>query len=1211
MHIDKDALFLYNLTLLHPTAYTCSVLGQFRGIRKSFELVLVSATLISLYSTDAATGKLRLLSLQPVMGVVFAVDLVRPTGSAVDLLVVLSDSGNLSILQYSSDTMLFNAVAQLPLTKNGFSRLHSGLYLAVDPYNRAICVASLESTKLVIAVSSVDGRISLDLPLEAPSPKIACLCIVALELRLQNPLFAALECLSPTSLMLNYYEFDQGLNHIVRRKARGNHKLPPSASHLVPLPDPIGGVLVCCDTFLIYDSPASTHVSSMYVPLPRPANNQARRIICHTLHRLKKNDFFLVLQTQHGDLFKVSADYNTDRDVLVSISASYFSSIPPSASIHIFKAGYLFANAWITDQKLYQIQRLENTKVLSLSSSEILDISGAQSAADSAPAYSRGDYSLLEESDSLPSQTGIVDLAIAGLSSQSGHSAPGTDILALCSTHLKRLRRGAPTTVIVESPLPLLPTTILTCRLSSAATQDQYMVLSSLSASQTVILSIGEVVEEVEDSHFVLDQNTLAVHQLGMFSVAQVHTTGIRHVRRSSAALKVSTTDWFPPAGIRIVAADASNTQIVVGLSNDEMCYFEVDALDDQLIEYQDRLQASSAITSLALWHGHSLKSLFVAMGCTDSTVSVVSLQEHNCLETLSLQALSAVPTSLLILSLGHNMHPFVHVGLESGVLTRTALNPISGVLSNSRSQYLGNLSVSLVSVASPVAHSSSHALLALSSQSFLGYSQDGSFSLLPLLGITATCVAPIVSEDIGGKAIVAISNGQLVIFLVGDSETGLDPSQEYVAESTLLTFPPRNMALAGNIAFVTEYDHIALDITGDSETAINKKSISSGTEDTPNIPGDSASHTPVIDNTTSCVEVVDYSLSRILQKENLPFGERPLSSTIVRFETTPKQQFLIVGCTLVHTYTHSLRMFAIGKDLSLKHIHTTTIDEPPHALLEFDGKLAVGMGPYIRLYDSGRRQLLRKASSRINPFEKIVRVAHCGHHRLAVSDARQATAFVKYDAEDNSFTSFANDCVMRHLTSLCVLDYDTVIGGDKWGNVHVSRAPRTLSFSSDHDWPLVKNQDPFLNSSGARLTNECEYHLGDLVTSLATREGQGMQPTVIYGGVLGLIGCFAPLASKQEAEYFLRLQYLMEKHFAYDFADFDRDQHIPNLLGKDHLKYRSSFNPHKNVIDGDFLALFPSLRPLLKLKIAGGLERTPAQVESKIDSMRTRCVWA
>ena len=97
-------------------------------------------------------------------------------------------------------------------------------------------------------------------------------------------------------------------------------------------------------------------------------------------------------------------------------------------------------------------------------------------------------------------------------------------------SYVKSITHGVPTTTLVESPLPITPTDIFTTKLSLESANDEYLVISSSLSSKNIGAFIGEVVEDVEDSEFVLDQPTIAVQQVGIASVVQIYSNGIKHV---------------------------------------------------------------------------------------------------------------------------------------------------------------------------------------------------------------------------------------------------------------------------------------------------------------------------------------------------------------------------------------------------------------------------------------------------------------------------------------------------------------------------------------------------------------------------------------------------------------------------------------------------------------------------------------------------------
>jgi hypothetical protein len=86
--------------------------------------------------------------------------------------------------------------------------------------------------------------------------------------------------------------------------------------------------------------------------------------------------------------------------------------------------------------------------------------------------------------------------------------------------------------------------------------------------------------------------------------------------------------------------------------------------------------------------------SVHQAVGCEDQTVRIISLDPESTLETISLQALTAPPSSICIADMLdasiNKTQPtmFVNIGLQNGVLLRTVLDPNNGQLTDTRTRY-------------------------------------------------------------------------------------------------------------------------------------------------------------------------------------------------------------------------------------------------------------------------------------------------------------------------------------------------------------------------------------------------------------------------------------------------------------------------------------------------------------------------------------------
>ncbi|KAK6464643.1 CPSF A subunit region-domain-containing protein [Scheffersomyces coipomensis] len=1228
MVIDNDSLYLYNLTLKHSSSFNLSLLGQFLGDKKSQEIVVISST-IQLLKPDVNTGKIEIISTQNALGVVNCIDKLRIIGTQRDLLVLTSDSGNLSILEYKDNKFISNY--QIGITKSGFSRINPGEYLLVDPQNRCILVGAIEKNKLIYRIqSNEDGKLELSSPLEVNTKHLLTVNMTALDSEYDNPIFAAIECdygvyqddeelydPQSTPLQLNYYEFDQGLNHIIKRKSKSS--IPASASHLIPLPGHIGGVLICCENYLIYDSP-NKNIERIYLPIPIRQTSTTSIIINHVLHRLKKNNFFILLQSSNDDLFKLTMDYNNDTEVIEKFNIFYFDTIPASTSLNILKSGFLFANVLNNDKLFYQFEKLGDdsteTIISSIDYPDLESINNIDTANVSFELRGLDNLALVDVIDTL---SPITDSSFVEVHSDTSPD-PIKQLLTLSShSYLKSLIHGVPVSTLVTSPLPIIPTDVFTTKLFSKSTNDEYLVITSSLSSKTLVLSIGEVVEEVEESEFVSDQITIGIQQVGTSSIVQIYSNGIKHIKHikndDGETIDRKTTDWFPPAGITILKASSNNNQVIIGLSNSEIRYFEIDQSDDQLIEYQDKIELSSPITALTIADSRNVKkSLFAIVGCSDETIQVLSLQPHNCLEILSLQALSSHSTSLLLIS-DKDGKSTVHIGMDNGLYVRTALDEINGGLSDTRIKYLGSKPVSLSSVSLATIP---QAVLAVSSKPWICYNLNESYKVTPLLGTKLSKGVSFISEDIGGEGIVAIDGNDLIIFTIGEEDTVFDQNQDFNIKKLKLRYTPRKLVVDNSSSTATnKVVYIAESDFGVKGPYPSFQSTESTKQEIDEEYFDAFGYAKKLNSWATCIQVVNIvneEANEIIQSLEFLNDETILSMTKIKFESTGSHEHLIVGtstnqkflpnsCDASHLYTFKINP---KKQSTLEFIHKTELDEQPVAIISFKGKLLVGMGKYLRLYDLGQKQLLRKSSTNISYLTNITKLVYQGGYRIVIGDARNSIVFAKFDDEENIFIPFADDIVKRQITSLSKLDYNTVIGSDKFGNVFVSRVPPLISQQSDEDWSLVKHQDSYLNGSGSRLDNICEIYLHDIITSFHKGSiNMGGQESIIYSGLQGTIGLLLPLASKQEVEFLNKLELTLRKYF-----NEDDDNLGINLLGRDHLKFRSYYNPVKNIIDGDLIEKFFALPQSTRIKLSREVDRTPKDIEKKISELRNRSAF-
>lgn len=570
--------------------------------------------------------------------------------------------------------------------------------------------------------------------------------LVALDVGYENPIFAVLEVdytecdQDPTGQAFDdlekslvYYELDLGLNHVLRK---WSEPVDRTATMLLQVPggaDGPSGVLVCGLDNITY---RHSNQDPFRVAIPRrrgaTENPERKRFITAGVMHKMKGAFFFLLQTEDGDMFKVTLDMVLDKDEqptgeVARLKIKYFDTVPVAANLCILKSGFLFVASETGNHHFYQFEKLgDDDNETEFDSSSF----PTDPTAPYEPVYFRPrgaeNVNLVESIDSMNPQ---MDCKVANLTDE---DAP--QIYSICGTGarstFRTLKHGLEVNDIVDSELPSVPQAVWTTKITRSDQYDAYIVLSFNNG--TLVLSIGETVEEVTDTGFLSTASTLAVQQLGEDALIQVHPKGVRHI-----GVDKKVTEWPAPQHRSIVAATTNERQVAVALSSGEIVYFEMDPGDGTLNEYDEKREMSGTVTCLSLGEVPEgrMRSQFLAVGCDDSTVRILSLDPDSTLENKSVQALTSPPSALSITAMADSTTggstQYLHIGLYSGVYLRTIIDEITGDLSDTRTRFLGPKPAKLFRVSVK----GQAAILALSSRSWLGYSdaQTKGFMLTPL----------------------------------------------------------------------------------------------------------------------------------------------------------------------------------------------------------------------------------------------------------------------------------------------------------------------------------------------------------------------------------------------------------------------------------------------------------------------------------------------
>ncbi|BAM42350.1 splicing factor 3b subunit [Theileria orientalis strain Shintoku] len=714
---------LYHLTLKKPTGITTCVQGSFSA-PKAQEIVVARSHILELYSLDS-NGKLQTVASAEVFGIVRAISAFRLTGSQKDYLVVGSDSGKLVILEFSLELKTFKRVHCETYGKTGVRRIVPGQYLGVDPKGRAVMVGAVERQKFVYIMNrDSKANLTISSPLEAHKSHSVCFDLVGLEVGFENPIFASIEQsyenvdslqidldeeLTDEALKkgVSFWEMDLGLNHVVKKVT-----LPVdlTAHMLVPVPGGPGGVIVCCENFLVYKNLDHGDVYCAYPRRLEVSEHAKLLITSYAVHKMK-DFFFILLQSEYGDLYKV--DLNYDDAQVKEIVVRYFDTVELATSMCILRSGYLFVASEFGDHHVYQFTDLGSNE------KDPMCTSLHPHSKSAIIAFKPRVLQNLYETDKLPSLSSIVDMKVVDVMGTGDY-----EFIMGCgrwyNSRLKSLRYGLSTEELAFNELPGRPRAVFTIK-SLESNYDEFIIVSF--QGNTLVLSIGEAVEEVTDSFFLTSITTLhscymsnyhATESLeGRFEggvsdgiFVQVHDSGFRYSHGQVVK------EWKVPSTKRVKLADNNLNQLLLVLSGGEVVYFEL--VDNDLEEVAKR-NLSTEITCVALQHTPASKAgervrkgEFCCVGSIDNIIRVLKLDKTLKMCSSQLLSNNALPESLALVTaetgsgsgggssggLGES-ESYLYVGLNNGILIRNNVDSL-GNLSDQESRFMGTKAVKL-----------------------------------------------------------------------------------------------------------------------------------------------------------------------------------------------------------------------------------------------------------------------------------------------------------------------------------------------------------------------------------------------------------------------------------------------------------------------------------------------------------------------------------
>jgi len=219
---------------------------------------------------------------------------------------------------------------------------------------------------------------------------------------------------------------------------------------------------------------------------------------------------------------------------------------------------------------------------------------------------------------------------------------------------------------------------------------------------------------------------------------------------------------------------------------------------------------------------------------------------------------------------------------------------------------------------------------------------------------------------------------------------------------------------------------------------------------------------------------------------------------------------------------------------------------------------------------------------------------------RIYAGDLQESVHVLKYKPEEIQLYIFADDVLNRWLTNFCLLDHDTYAGVDKFENIFVNRLPIGCEDDAEDDPTATKFkwENGYLNGAAFKTESVCQFYIGEVATcitktQLNTLSGANSE-IILFGTTNGSLGALIPFETKEEIDFFVHLEMYL------------RIEAQP-LCGRDHVTFRSSYVPVKDVVDGDLCEQFAHLEFNKQRVLADEMDRTPPEVLKKLENIRNK----
>ena len=1230
-------MYLGNVTIKNSTTVSQSIIGNFISSNRTDLIIVKGVSKLELVhiEEDSTPIKYEILISLETFSHIRRIAPMKDTYTKKDNIVVLSDSGKLVIFEVDIDKKKFVRINQEIYGKSGCRRITPGEYLAIDNKSRAIMIGGIEKEKFIYIFKEINNNLILNAnleenknininndnndynrkiissPLEVFTPQHICYDIISLEVGYSNPIFVSIEVKYNTGqdFVNANYEFNQDNQYqkkilLYQVEIKNNYivkllenNIDNSAYSLFSINYEkkneisqnkylIGNFLIFCKGFFYLYQIKENKINKF--EKYNFDNNQVMIINKSVYYNeLKEDEYNLLCQSQTGMIYHIIFKINNKPREIYSITINPIINCSPGSTMSIIN-NILFLGKETTNNEIYFINDKTNLKI-----EKKLSINSLNSFID----FVYGNYDL----SNIPK------------------------IYSICGTKDESYLKTINIKTIYEinqlsiNKIPAQPLNIFLIKKNFEDNYDTYVILSFV--NKTLIYEIDmntNIITETKYHNFETKLPSLYVTILKDNSFLQVLPNGILHIKPEKKTT-------FLKSSSNIVCANANNNQLIIGLNNNELLYFEFETeLNKSDIKV---IGKKISFVELCPIDEGIFRSKYVAICIDDSNVNILSLEKDKLFFIASTINIPDKVSALKIIQNDKNYsHSFIaFVGLVNGVLVIINFTRVPGntqFQTQIQTKFIGDEELKLYKLVLDDNNINKYNNLVYYDSIFIWDSKN---SYLCKLNQKQDNYIDYNIKKINIKGEINFVSNCLI-----KNKEGKNENVALIAEKKNIILGKINRDNISPVnQFKLKYNPKAIIPTLNNNFIILEvfRELNNG-----------------IEKWNSCIQIINPKNKFELIKEIKFENECIICSHLIKnYYGNADKQLLIIGTGQdyklypIKKYSNAyVYLFDIYLDIKKNYSFEISlkfkdkIDSLPTALHEYQNKIICGMYKELILYEIGKEHLLKKSRSNIIK-EEIISISINGDRILALT-RRSSIYILKYNEFNALFyTIIADDFYTRYIHKAKFLDYDTIICSDKFENLSIYTIPKNKdnfdtsrhAIKDSMTGFLTNSNDSFLHAANIKLVLMNQFHLGEIITEFQTikikedfdnndndneenensensdnnntndEEDENTIKGILYSTLGGRIGILLQFNKKEDALFFAQMELLLREY-------------IDEPTGRNILMAKSQYLPVKNIIDFSLIYEFFNIENNLQKKIAEELGDKPInEIKNKISEIR------